>query len=62
VRWALELCGGLFRHILQALVFASQSPYSGLKNVVYLFALGEIQFEYCGYKEAKNPKFYLTKY
>jgi hypothetical protein len=39
---AAPLCGGLFRHILQALVFASQSPYSGLQNVVYLFALGEI--------------------
>jgi hypothetical protein len=30
-------------HSLQALVFASQSPYSGLQTVFYLFALGDIK-------------------
>jgi hypothetical protein len=32
----LRLCGVLLHHILPALVFASQSPYSGWQNVANL--------------------------
>jgi hypothetical protein len=32
---AMRLCGVLLHHILPALVFATQSPYSGWQNVAY---------------------------
>jgi hypothetical protein len=35
LRWN-ALCGVLLTHIFAALVFASQSPYSGCKNVANL--------------------------
>jgi hypothetical protein len=51
------LCAVLLHHILQALVFASQSPYPGLQNVIYLRTLGEIMAEFTGKNKKchKNP-------
>jgi len=51
-RSGYALCGILLHHILPALVFASQSPYSGWQNVSYL--------ERCT-KCAKNINIYIDK-